>query len=87
MIYAIRHRTTYRYGASVSSARCALRLAPMPGEGQSVLAHEIEITPTPRSRAVRRDFFGIDTVMVTVDTPHREFAVEARSRVQVDRTP
>lgn len=85
MIYTIRHLTTYRYAAPVSSARCALRLVPAQGDGQTLLSSEIAVTPAPSARAVRQDFFGIETVTVTVDTPHREFSVEARSRVKVER--
>ena len=36
MIYDIRHVTTYRYDAPVSSARCTLRLLPSDDEGQRV---------------------------------------------------
>ncbi len=49
MIYTLRHRTTYRYGRSVSFARCSLRPS-RGGEGQSVLASAVTIDPSPAGR-------------------------------------
>lgn len=87
MIYTLRHLTTYRYGRPVRFARCALRLQPMDGEGQSVLSSDLTISPTPRTRTVRRDYFGLGVVSFLIDTPHNELRVEAVSRVRVERGP
>ncbi len=87
MIYTLRHLTSYRYAKAVRYAHCTLRLQPRDGEGQRVLASEIAITPVPRSRVLRRDFFGLDLVSLLIDEPHKEFAVEATSRVLVERPP
>lgn len=87
MIYTLRHLTTYRYGRPVRFARCALRLRPSDGEGQTLLESSLTITPSPRTRVVRRDYFGLDVVAVTIDAPHTELRVEALSRVAVDRPP
>ncbi|MBD8909479.1 transglutaminase N-terminal domain-containing protein [Methylorubrum zatmanii] len=85
MIYTLRHLTTYRYAGLVRSARCNLRLTPRDGDGQRVLEHGLTVTPTPAARLERRDFFGLDTLTLLLDEPHREFAVEAVSRVAVER--
>ena len=85
MIYSLRHLTTYRYARAVRFARCNLRLRPRDGEGQRVLDSALHVTPTPTSRLERRDFFGLDTLTLTLDEPHREFTVEAVSRVAVER--
>jgi len=85
LIYSLRHLTTYRYARAVRFARCNLRLRPRDGEGQRVLDSALHVTPTPTSRLERRDFFGLDTLTLTLDEPHREFTVEAVSRVAVER--
>ncbi|CAO4155790.1 putative protein [Methylorubrum aminovorans] len=85
MIYSLRHLTTYRYARTVRFARCNLRLRPRDGEGQRVLESALHVTPEPTRRLERRDFFGLDTLTLTLDEPHREFAVEAVSRVAVER--
>ncbi|MFD0937161.1 transglutaminase N-terminal domain-containing protein, partial [Methylobacterium trifolii] len=87
MIYTLRHRTTYRYGRAVRFARCSLRLKPRDGEGQSVLESAVTIDPSPASALIRRDYFGIETLAITLDAPHTEFRVEALSRVKVERGP
>lgn len=85
MIYTLRHLTTYRYGRPVRFARCALRLRPSDGEGQTVIESSLTITPAPRTHVERRDYFGLDVVAVTIDTPHTELRVESLSRVLVER--
>jgi transglutaminase-like putative cysteine protease len=85
VIYTLRHLTRYRYGKPVRFARCAMRLRPRDGEGQTVLESRVTIDPEPRTQVVRHDYFGLETVSVTIDTPHSELRVEARSRVRVDR--
>lgn len=87
MIYTLRHLTRYRYGKPVRFARCAMRLKPQDGEGQRLIESSLTIAPDPRTRIVRRDYFGIETVAVTLDTPHSELRVEALSRVAVERPP
>ena len=85
MIYTLRHLTTYRYAKTVRFARCNLRLRPRDGEGQSVLESGLTVTPAPRSRVAREDFFGLETLAVIIDQPHKEFCVEATSRIRVER--
>ncbi len=87
MIYTLRHRTTYRYGRAVSFARCSLRLKPADGEGQSVLASAVTIDPSPTRAVTRRDYFGIESVAITLEAPHTSFSVEALSTVRVERLP
>ncbi|MCJ2022431.1 transglutaminase family protein [Methylobacterium sp. E-065] len=85
MIYTLRHRTTYRYGRPVRFARCTLRLKPQDGEGQSVLASAVTIDPSPATAVTRHDYFGIDALAITLETPHTVFSVEALSTVRVER--
>ncbi|GJE40856.1 transglutaminase family protein [Methylobacterium soli] len=87
MIYTLRHLTAYRYGRPARFARCSLRLRPRDGEGQTVLASRLEISPAPQTEIRRQDYFGIETTAITIDTPHTTFRVEALSRIAVARPP
>ena len=53
MIYKVRHLTTYTYEKPVSFARCALRLAAHPGDGQTVLESVVTLTLTPTAGGTR----------------------------------
>lgn len=83
MIYNLRHRTTYTYGAPVSFARCVLRLTPRSSAGQTLLSNSIAITPKPASILERTGPFGELTHTVVVDQPHKALVIEARARVDV----
>lgn len=85
MIYTLRHLTTYRYARPVRFARCNLRLRPREGGGQRVLDSAVVVTPVPNRNGARKEFFGQETLTLTIDQPHRVFSVEARSRVRVER--
>jgi len=85
VIYEVRHRTTYRYNAPVTYARCTLRLTPRDTAEQSLLSNNIAVTPRPASQRHRVGPFGERITAVTLETPHRELRVEATSRVQVRR--
>ena len=83
MIYTIRHRTTYSYDSTLSFARCVLRLTPQTTDFQTVFGSEIDVTPKPTQRFCRIGPFGEETVFVTIEAPHDELVIEARSRVEV----
>jgi len=85
VIYDIRHVTTYSYESPVSFARCALRLEPQSGDGQQLISHSVDIRPKPADRTIRRDFFGIHTESILIETPHRSLRIDSRSRVSVAR--
>ena len=85
MIYEVRHRTTYRYNAPVTYARCTLRLTPRETADQSLLSHSLSISPRPASLRHRIGPFGDRIAAMVVETPHRELRIEALSRVQVRR--
>ncbi|QRE75928.1 hypothetical protein F1D61_22275 [Methylobacterium aquaticum] len=87
MLYRLRHLTAYAYRNPVGFARCTLRLAPATGDGQVPLSHEVVVEPAPQTATERADFFGNRTVSLTVETPHRDFRIDARSRIQVERPP
>jgi len=85
VIYQVRHRTTYRYDALVTYARCTLRLTPRDTADQSLIEHAISIWPKPARLTHRTGPFGERITAVLVEAPHRELRIEANSRVQVRR--
>lgn len=85
MIFELRHRTTYRYQRSVNFTRCALRLSPADTASQHLLQNDIQIKPKPAATSERVGAFGERILAISVETPHRELVVEARSRVWVER--
>ncbi|MDX7952967.1 transglutaminase family protein [Lichenihabitans sp. Uapishka_5] len=87
MRYAIRHITTYRYGAPVTFAQCTLVLQPRGGPGQQVEETALAILPRPATRATHQAFFGHAVTSVQITAPHRELRIEATSTVVVDRPP
>ena len=87
MIYALRHRTTYSYGDSVSFARCVLRLTPRSSVTQTVLESSIKVSPRPSLRQERTGPFGAEMVTVMVDKPHDTLVIDARARIDVHTPP
>jgi transglutaminase-like putative cysteine protease len=84
MIYGLRHRTTYSYGAEVGFARCVLRLTPATSATQTVLQSALRITPPWASRTDRVGPFGETVTTVIIQTPHRSLQIEATARVEVN---
>ena len=87
MIYALRHRTTYAYGNTVSFARCVLRLTPNSSPGQTVLKTQLKVTPNPTLRDERLGPFGEVMVTVLIDKRHETLVIEANSRIDVHAPP
>ena len=87
MIYALRHRTTYRYEEPVGFARCVLRLTPRTSATQTVLSNAIAVAPRPSSSRDGTGPFGEKTRTVLIDTPHTTLTIEATSRVDVHAPP
>jgi transglutaminase-like putative cysteine protease len=85
VIYRLRHLTTYRYEKAVGFARCALRMTPRDGADQTLLAHDLVITPPPARLVTRVGPFGESVVSAMFGTPHRELVIDVRSRVAVNR--
>ena len=83
MIYSVRHKTTYRYEASVGYARCVLRLTPATSRTQTVLESRIHVSPVPAQSDWRIGSFGERMTTVLIDRPHKLLSIEARSRIDV----
>ena len=86
MKYKVTHRTTYRYKYPVSVGNHVACLTPRSLHQQSAVS-ELSISPSPITRTDRIDFYGNHLCFFTIQEPHRELIVEARSDVNVDPDP
>src|SRR5580658_793694 len=87
MIYKIVHRTTYRYKHPVSLGTHVACLKPRALPHHQLSRSELLIQPRPATRTERVDFFGNLLCFFTIQEPHRELLVEARSEVTIAEKP
>lgn len=89
MIYKIVHRTTYKYKYPVSVGNHVACLTPRSLPLHRLKRAELSIHPTPATRTERVDYFGNHLCFFSVQEPHSELVVEARSEVGMhgDATP
>ncbi len=81
MIYRIVHRTTYKYKYPVSVGNHVACLKPRTLQHHQLARSELRIQPLPATRTERVDYFGNLLCFFTVQEPHKELVVEARSEV------
>lgn len=81
MIYRIVHRSTYKYRVPVSVGNHVACLKPRALAPHQLTRNELEIQPAPATRTERTDYFGNCLCFFTVQEPHKELIVEARSEV------
>jgi transglutaminase-like putative cysteine protease len=81
MIYRIVHRTTYKYKYPVSVGNHVACLKPRSLPRHRLEQCELHIQPTPATIIERTDYFGNILYFFTVQEPHTELVVEARSTV------
>lgn len=86
MIYKIVHRTTSHYRHPVSVGKHVACLRPRSLPWQRLNSSVLDIKPAPASVTERIDYFGNLQHFFTVQEPHRELVVEARSEVSIDAT-
>jgi transglutaminase-like putative cysteine protease len=84
MIYKIVHRTTYKYKYPVSVGNHVACLKPRTIPRHRLTQCELTITPIPASITERVDYFGNHLSFFTVEEPHDELVVEARSEVVME---
>jgi transglutaminase-like putative cysteine protease len=84
MIYRIVHRTTYKYKYPVSVGNHVSCLKPRSLLHHQLAHSELRIQPAPAIRTERVDYFGNLLCFFTVQEPHKELVVEARSEVILD---
>ncbi len=89
MTYRIVHKTNYKYKYPVSFGNHVVYLAPRSQPprariGQRCDTHVLLITPTPAMLTERTDYFGNRVSFFTIQEPHEELAIEARSLVTIE---
>lgn len=83
MNYEVTHRTLYEYAAPVSVSQHVARLAPRVTATQSCSAFTLEISPEPTLRQTRRDYFGNELCLFSLQEMHRSLEIVTHSRVVV----
>jgi transglutaminase-like putative cysteine protease len=84
MIYRIVHRTTYKYKYPVSVGSHVACLKPRTLPHHLLTRSELRIQPFPSTRTERVDYFGNQLCFFTIQEPHKELVVEARSEVIIE---
>lgn len=84
MFYDIHQTTTYSYAYPVPVARHVVRMVPVDRLGQRVVASHFTVEPEPVEWTETRDFFGNRVVHIRIETPHTDFRVHTRARVEVN---
>ena len=89
MTYRIVHKTNYKYKYPVSFGNHVVYLTPRSQPhhartGQRCESHVLLITPPPATLTERTDYFGNRVSFFTIQEPHEELAIEARSLVTID---
>src|ERR1700723_1860689 len=84
MNYRIVHRTTYRYKYPVSVGNHVACLKPRPLPHHQSARSDLRIQPTPATCTERMDYYGNLLCFFTIQEPHRELVVEARSEVTME---
>jgi transglutaminase-like putative cysteine protease len=84
MIYAVRHRSDYRYSMPVALSHHLLHLEPRTTHRQRVHAQTLEVEPVPAWGDRRQDAFGNPARAITIDREHTSLRVEARCTVEID---
>ena len=87
MRFRVRHRTSYRYGQSVTDAYSVACLLPRERPQQHVIESSVTATPEPDEYDELTDVFGNRIVQVGVHHRHDRFDITADSVVDVTLMP
>ena len=71
MTVSTTHTTTYLYSDPVSICHTEVHLAPRDCPHQRLISHELSVTPNPAFRVSRRDYFGNEITIFTIQEPHQ----------------
>lgn len=83
MIYQITHRTRYEYAAPVSVSQHVARLEPRMTDSQTRESFSLKIFPAPTLRKERKDYFGNQLCLFSIQEVHKKLEVITHSRVSV----
>ena len=83
MLLRAAHTTRYLYQSPVSVCHTQAHLTPRMRVNQTVLEHELIVNPPPVFSAAHEDYFGNDVTSFSIEQPHQELSITARSLVEV----
>ncbi|WP_010581857.1 transglutaminase family protein [Schlesneria paludicola] len=83
MHYNVRHTTIYSYADAVSLCQNEVHLTPRQTPFQSCAGFQLDIAPDPVRRRSRIDAFGNQVWYFSLEEPHHELQITARSRVSI----
>jgi transglutaminase-like putative cysteine protease len=83
MLYAVTHRTFYRYGSDVSVSHHLAHLHPRALPTQEVADFTLGVEPLPTTTSSYVDYYGNGVNFFTIGSPHERLVITARSRVRV----
>lgn len=79
----VSHVTTYQYEEAASVCHNELRLTPRAGPRQRPRRTQLRVDPTPSVLVSHLDFFGNQVHFLTLQEPHRQLTLTAKSDVEV----
>ena len=85
MLLNIHHQTRYRYSPAVENAHHMVHLQPASGSAQTVLSHQLQISPPPDHIRDTQDVYGNHRAFFSVHRSHPELCVSASSVVNTHR--
>jgi transglutaminase-like putative cysteine protease len=83
--YAIRHETRFSYAQPVAFARCNLRLKPIIWSGQTLLEHDLSVTPEGELSFARADASLANVTRLVIADAVTELAIVSTALIDVDR--
>jgi transglutaminase-like putative cysteine protease len=83
MHYTVRHTTTYSYTDTVSICQNDVHLMPRQTPFQTTAGFLLEVSPEPMLQRSWIDTFGNEVRYFSLEEPHQELRVTARSRITV----
>ena len=83
LLLEVAHETAYHYTQPVAQSHHIAHLKPLVDDAQQLLDFSLAVRPEPVAWRDSRDVFGNAVLHFALSSPHRELAVQARSRVRV----
>jgi len=83
----ITHETHYDYVPAVDIAQHMAYLQPLTTANQQLLAHSLQIAPEPAQSTVAQDVYGNQRQFFSLQSPHQQLTVVARSVVNTRALP
>jgi transglutaminase-like putative cysteine protease len=81
--FRVTHRTRYGYRDTVLLSHNVAQLRPRESRTQQTEHHELVVSPPPSTRSGGVDYFGNHVTWFSVQEPHSELTITAKSEVDV----